>query len=151
MLGTAETLLKWLFNQDRTKLFEIKECKEKRTLTQNSYMWSLINELANKMNLSKDDTYLKMIKDYSQSMLVTIRADIDVSKFFKYYDFEREAEINGIDFKIYKVYEGSSQMDKNEFRVLLDGVIQEAQQLGIPTLTPNEIERLRYIENEKRI
>lgn len=151
MLGTAETLLKWLFNQDRTKLFEIKEYKEKRTLTQNSYMWSLINELANKMNLSKDDTYLKMIKDYSQSMLVTIRADIDVSKFFKYYDFEREAEINGIDFKIYKVYEGSSQMDKNEFRVLLDGVIQEAQQLGIPTLTPNEIERLRYIENEKRI
>lgn len=151
MLGTAETLLKWLFNQDRTKLYEIKEYKEKRTLTQNSYMWSLINELANKMNLSKDDTYLKMIKDYSQSMLVTIRADIDVSKFFKYYDFEREAEINGIDFKIYKVYEGSSQMDKNEFRVLLDGVIQEAQQLGIPTLTPNEIERLRYIENEKRI
>ena len=151
MLGTAETLLKWLFNQDRTKLFEIKEYKEKRTLTQNSYMWSLINELANKMNLSKDDIYLKMIKDYSQSMLVTIRADIDVSKFFKYYDFEREAEINGIDFKIYKVYEGSSQMDKNEFRVLLDGVIQEAQQLGIPTLTPNEIERLRYIENEKRI
>lgn len=151
MLGTAETLLKWLFNQDRTKLFEIKEHKEKRTLTQNAYMWSLINELANKMNLSKDDTYLKMIKDYSQSMLVTIRADIDVSKFFKYYDFERETEINGIDFKIYKVYEGSSQMDKNEFRVLLDGVIQEAQQLGIPTLTPNEIERLRYIENEKRI
>lgn len=151
MLGTAETLLKWLFNQDRTKLFEIKEHKEKRTLTQNAYMWSLINELANKMNLSKDDTYLKMIKDYSQSMLVTIRADINVSKFFKYYDFEREAEINGIDFKIYKVYEGSSQMDKNEFRVLLDGVIQEAQQLGIPTLTPNEIERLRYIENEKRI
>lgn len=148
MLGTAETLLKWLFNQDRTKLFEIKEHKEKRTLTQNAYMWSLINELANKMNLSKDDTYLKMIKDYSQSMLVTIRADIDVSKFFKYYDFEREAEINGIDFKIYKVYEGSSQMDKNEFRVLLNGVIQEAQQLGIPTLTPNEIERLRYIEND---
>ncbi len=42
-------------------------------------------------------------------------------------------------------------MDKNEFRVLLDGVIQEAQQLGIPTLTQSEIEKLRYIENEKRI
>ena len=42
-----------------------------------------------------------------------------------------------------------SKMDKNEFRVLLDGVIQEAQQLGIPTLTPSEIERLRYIENER--
>ncbi len=40
-------------------------------------------------------------------------------------------------------------MDKNEFRVLLDGVIQEAQQLGIPTLTPAEIERLKWIENER--
>ena len=39
-------------------------------------------------------------------------------------------------------------MNKNEFRVLLDGVIQEAQQLGIPTLTPSEIEKLRYIEND---
>lgn len=40
-------------------------------------------------------------------------------------------------------------MDKNEFRVLLDGVIQEAQQLGICTLTPDEIAKLRWVENEK--
>lgn len=149
MIGTAETLVKWLFKQERVKLFEIKEHKEKRTLTQNAYMWSLINEIANRMRLSKEETYLKMIKDYSQSMLVTIRANIDVTKFFKYYNFEREAKINGVDFKVYKVYEGSSQMDKNEFRVLLDGIIQEAQQLGICTLTPEEIERLRWVENEK--
>lgn len=149
MIGTAETLVKWLFNQDRSKLFEVKAHTEKRTLTQNSYMWSLINEIANKMRLSKEDTYLKMIKDYSQSMLVTIKAEIDVSKFFKYYEFERETKINGVEFKIYKVYEGSSQMDKNEFRVLLDGVIQEAEQLGICTLTPAEIDKLRWVENER--
>ena len=50
MIGTAETLVKWLFNQDRAKLFEVKAHTEKRTLTQNAYMWSLINEIANKMN-----------------------------------------------------------------------------------------------------
>lgn len=38
MIGTAETLVKWLFNQKRDKLFEVKEHKEKRTLTQNAYM-----------------------------------------------------------------------------------------------------------------
>ena len=143
MIGTAETLVKWLFNQNREKLFEIKEHKEKRTLTQNAYMWSLINEIANKMRLSKEETYIKMLKDYSQVAKVTVKADIDVSRFFKYYEFERETKINGVKFN---VYEGSSQMDKNEFRVLLDGVIQEAQQLGICTLTPNEIERLRWID-----
>ena len=146
MVGTAEALVKWLFNQSREKLFEVKEHKEKRTLTQNAYMWSLINEIANKMRLSKEETYIKMLKDYSQIAKVTVRADIDVSRFFKYYEFEREAPIGGVNFKIYKVYEGSSQMDKNEFRVLLDGVIQEAQQQGICTLTPNEIERLRWID-----
>ncbi len=149
MIGTAETLVKWLFNQNREKLFEIKEHKEKRTLTQNAYMWSLINEISNKIHLSKEDTYLKMIRDYSQSRLVTIRADIDVSKFFKYYEFERDAQISGVDFKIYKVYEGSSQMNQNEFNVLLNGVIQEAEQLDICTLTPEEISKLRWVENEK--
>lgn len=149
MIGTAETLVKWLFNQNREKLFEVKEHKQKRTLTQNAYMWSLINEISNKIHLSKEDTYLKMIKDYSQSMLVTIRADIDVSKFLKYYEFERDAQISGEDFKIYKVYEGSSQMNKNEFNVLLNGVIQEAEQLDICTLTPEEISKLRWVENER--
>lgn len=146
MIGTAETIVKWLFNQSREKLFEVKEHKEKRTLTQNAYMWSLINEIANKMRLSKEDTYIKMLKDYSQVAKVTVRADIEVSRFFKYYEFERETQINGVKFNIYKVYEGSSQMDKNEFSILLDGVIQEAQQQGICTLTPAEIERLRWID-----
>lgn len=146
MVGTAEALVKWLFNQSREKIFEVKEHKAKRTLTQNAYMWSLINEIANKMKLSKEETYIKMLKDYSQVAKVTVRADIGVSRFFRYYEFERETQINGVKFNIYKVYEGSSQMDKNEFRTLLGGVIQEAQQLGICTLTTNEIERLRWID-----
>lgn len=149
MIGTPETLVRFLFNQNKEKLFEIKEHKEKRTLTQNAYMWSLINEIANKMRLSKEDTYIKMLKDYSQSMLVTIRADINVVKFFKYYDEVRTTKINNVDFKIYKVYEGSSQMNKQEFSILLDGVRQEAEQLGISTLTPEEISKLRCVENER--
>lgn len=149
MIGTPKTLVKYLFNQKMDKLFEIKEHKEKRTLTQNAYMWSLINEIANKVRLSKEDTYIKLLKDYSQSMLAPIRADIDVAKFFKYYDEVRTTKINGVDFKIYKVYEGSSHMNKEEFSILLDGVRQEAEQLGISTLTPEEISRLRWIENER--
>ena len=60
MIGTAEALVKWLFNQNREKLFEVKEHKEKRTLTQNAYMWSLINEIANKMKTRLADITPKM-------------------------------------------------------------------------------------------
>ena len=41
------------------------------------------------------------------------------------------------------MFEGSSEMDSREMAILLDGVVQEAEQLGIPTLTPNEIARLK--------
>lgn len=148
MLGTAETLVKWLFNQDRNKLFEIKEHKKKRTLTQNAYYWALVNEIANHMKLSKDEVHYRLLKDYSQVALITIKSNIDIKGYIRYYEFEREADINGIKFNVYKVYKGSSEMDKKEFNVLLDGTIQEAKQLGIPTLTPSEIAKLRYIENE---
>lgn len=149
MLGTAETLLKWLFNQDRTKLFEIKEHKEKRTLTQNAYYWVLVNELANKLKLSKEEIHFRLLKDYSQVALITIKSDIDIKGYIRYFEFDRETSINGVKFKVYKVYKGSSEMDKNEFNVLLEGTIQEAEQQGIPTLTPNEIAKLRWIENER--
>ena len=34
-------------------------------------------------------------------------------------------------------------MDNREMAILIDGVVQEAEQLGIPTLTPAEIARLK--------
>lgn len=107
-----------------------------------------MNEIANHMKLSKEEVHYRLLKDYSQVALITIKSNIDIKGYIRYYEFEREADINGIKFNVYKVYKGSSEMDKKEFNVLLDGTIQEAKQLGIPTLTPSEIAKLRYIENE---
>lgn len=149
MIGTAETLVKWLFNQKRDKLFEIKEHKEKRTLTQNAYYWVLVNELANCLRKSKEEVHFDLLRDYSQVALVTLKSNVDIKGYIRYYEFERETIISNVKFNIYKVYKGSSEMDKKEFSILLDGLIQEAKQQGIPTLTPNEIAKLRYIENER--
>lgn len=151
MIGNAKAIIEYLFNQSKDKLYEIKEHKGKRTLTQNAYYWVLVNELANCLGLSKEETHFKLLKDYSQVTLIIIKSNVDIKGYIKYYELERETNINGVKFNIYKVYKGSSEMDKKEFSILLDGLIQEAQQQGIPTLTPNEIEKLRYIENEKRI
>lgn len=149
MIGTAETLVKWLFNQKRDKLFEIKEHRAKRTLTQNAYYWVLVNELANCLRKSKEEVHFDLLRDYSQVALVTLKSNVDIKGYIRYYEFERETIISNVKFNIYKVYKGSSEMDKKEFSILLEGLIQEAQQQGIPTLTPNEIAKLRYIENER--
>ena len=46
MIGTAEEIIHWLFEQPHgEQLFEIKERKRKRTLTQNAYYWSMLNQL----------------------------------------------------------------------------------------------------------
>lgn len=149
MIGTAETLVKWLFNQKRDKLFEIKEHRAKRTLTQNAYYWVLVNELANCLRKSKEEVHFDLLRDYSQVALVILKSNVDIKGYIRYYEFERETIISNVKFNIYKVYKGSSEMDKKEFSILLEGLIQEAQQQGIPTLTPNEIAKLRYIENER--
>lgn len=148
MIGNAKAIIEFLFNQSKEKLYEIKEHKEKRTLTQNAYYWVLVNEISNEMKISKEEEHFNLLKDYSQIALITIKSNIDIKGYIRYYEFQREADISGVKFNIYKVYKGSSEMNKKEFSVLLEGARQEANQLGIPTLTPNEIAKLRYVENE---
>lgn len=148
MIGNAELIVRWLFNQDKEKIFDINEYKEKRSLTQNSYYWSLLSELSSKLKLSKLEVHKNMLKNYSLTTLITVKSQIDIKEFIKYYEFERECKINGVDFKIYKVFKGSSEMNKNEFMTLLNGLIQECHQQGIPTLTKQEIEKLRYIDEK---
>lgn len=148
MIGNAKAIIEYLFNQGKDKLYEIKEHRAKRTLTQNAYYWVLVNELANCLRKSKEEVHFDLLKDYSQVALVTLKSNVDIKGYIRYYEFERETIISGVKFNIYKVYKGSSEMDKKEFSILLEGVMQEAQQQGIPTLTPNEIAKLRYVENE---
>lgn len=143
MIGNAETIVQFLFQQDREKLFEVREYKQKRSLTQNAYFWHLCNEIANVERQKKEEVYFQMLKDYGQSEVFSIRSDIDVSKYMKYYDEIGCGTVNGKEFTHYRVFKGSSEMDSREMAILIDGTIREAEQLGIPTLTAEEVTRLK--------
>lgn len=143
MIGNAEAIIQYLFQQDREKVFEVREHKQKRSLTQNAYFWVLVNEIANVTRQSKDDIHLQMLKEYGQNEVFSIRSDIDVSRYLKYYEEIGKGKVNGKEFTHYRVFKGSSEMDSREMAILIDGVVQEAEQLGIPTLTPAEIARLK--------
>ena len=143
MVGTSKQIIAWLLEQDKEKQYEIKEYKEKRSLNSNNYAWKLITEIANVMRLSKEEVYFEMLKAYGQSQMVSVLAEIDISKYFKYYSEAGESILNGKKFKHYKVYMGSSEMNTKQMSILIDGIVQEAKQLGIETLTPAEISRLK--------
>ena len=48
------TKLMNLPQEDKLKLFDVSEHKEKRSLSQNAYFWKLCSLLADKLNLSKE-------------------------------------------------------------------------------------------------
>lgn len=143
MIGNTQEIIKWLFDQDRGKIFKIEEYKQKRSLTQNAYFYVLCNEIGNALKISKDEVHLRMLKEYGQSEVFSIRSDIDVSRYLKYYEEIGRGKVNGKEFTHYRVFKGSSEMDSLEMSILINGTVSEAEQLGIPTLTPAEIARLK--------
>jgi hypothetical protein len=143
LIGNVEQIIHWLFNQDKEKLFEIKEKKKNRTLTQNSYAWELLTQLANALKLSKEDLYLKMLEDYGQSSLISVKSDIVISGFVKYYKEVGRSKLNDTEFTHYRIYKGSSQFDTYEMGIFIDGIIHECESVGIPTLTKEQVNDLK--------
>lgn len=148
MIGTAQEIIRWLFDQDREKTFEIKEHRERRSQNANSYAWVLISKIADAVRKNKDEVYLEMLKAYGQSDMVSVVSNIDVSKYFKYYERAGASELNGKKFTHYRVYKGTSEYDSLEMSIFIDGIVQEAENLGIQTLTPKELERLKSLWNQ---
>jgi hypothetical protein len=128
------------FEPDKYEL-EISKRKRKRSLDANSYAWLLINELANVMRISKDETYLIMLKRYGQSQLIKLLSEglPILLRAIKYYEIVKEVD----DCTYVKVFTGSSEYDSREMAVLIDGIVSECEELGINTMTPAEIERLK--------
>ena len=143
MIGKPNDIITWLLNQDREKVFEVKEHKEKRSLNANSYAWSLIGKIADVVRSSKDEVYLRMLKRYGQSEVVSVLSDINVDGYFKYYEEFGRSFLNGKSFTHYKVFKGSSEYDSKEMSALIDGIVSEAEELEIETLPPYEIERMK--------
>ena len=142
MTGNAIQIIQWLYNQDKDKRFDIKEHKEKRSLNANNYAWKLITEIGDVLRRSKEEIYLEMLKSYGQCEMISIVSSVDVKGYFKYYKLAGTSILNGKEFNHYKIYKGSSEYDTKEMSILLNGVVQEAKNLGIKTKDDIELERL---------
>lgn len=147
MIGTPLNIIQWLYNQSKDKVYEINEYKEKRSLDQNSYAWKLITEIANVMRLSKNEVYLQMLEDFGQSEIVSILSTVNPTGYFKYYKAIGTGVVNNKEFTHYKILKGSSEFNRKEMSIFLDGIIEECKQLGIETLSPEKIAQLKFIDN----
>ena len=148
MIGNPQEIIQWLFDQDKNKKFEVKEYHKKRSLNANAYAWALIGKIADVLRSSKDEIYLEMLKKYGQSEIVSVLSDINVTGYFKCFEEIATVKLQGKNFTHYKVFKGTSEYNTAEMAVFIDGVISEADELGIDTLPPDEVEKIKSLWGE---
>ena len=130
--------------KDKDKLsIEIKPYREHRSLNANAYAWVLIGKIADIVRAGKDEIYLKCLKRYGQSELISVLSHVPIANYVKYYEEAGESKLNGKMFTHYRVYKGTSEMDTREMSVFIDGVCSEARELGIQVETPNQLAEMK--------
>lgn len=154
MIGKPEEIVKWLFNQDKEKIFEIKEHKKPRSLNANAYCWVLLGKIADVIGSTKEEVYREYIKNKGIFRLITMNYDA-VDTFIRVWQ-ERglgwicdRSESKYEDMIDVVAYYGTSSYNSKQMANFIDYVVEEAKNLGIETLTPDEITRLKELWSEK--
>lgn len=128
--------------------FEIKQSRRGRSLSANAYAWVLIDKIAERTGEKKTDVYRHAIKEIggvSDTICVMDKA----------VDRLRESwEKNGLGWQTDTIqskvegctnvilYYGSSVYDSKQMAQLIDSLIQDAEALGIPTISDAEAEKM---------
>ncbi len=127
---------------------KVSKYRQKRSLDANAYCWAIITKIANHPDIksSKEEVYEEMLQKYGflyqdeeGYIPVTVKAGVDMSKIEGHWKFYKS---NG-KFDSYLMIKGSSEYDTSEMAHFIDMVVQEAKELGIETLTPDELERIK--------
>jgi hypothetical protein len=126
----------------------IKKAQKHRSMEANKFAWTLIDQIAARQHLKKSEVYRKAILDIggvSKEMLMKADAVPLFTEIWEGKGLGNQVEIVDEDpmgWTSIRVYFGSSTYDSAQMSALLDSLIQEAEALGIPTITPKEEERM---------
>lgn len=134
-----------LLNNEKLKVAKIDNKKKKRSLNANNYAWAIITQIADVLRAGKEEIYLQMLKRYGPSSVVSVveEAAEVFKKSVKYCEEFGQSELNGKNFVHIKVFMGSSEFDTKQMSIFIDGIVNEATELKIPTMTSTEIEKLK--------
>ena len=132
---------------------QIKKYRQKRSLDSNAYYWSLVTQLADKIGQSNSWVHNDMLRKYGQietidgQMVYIVIPDTDKAHKTAYeaqeYHIKPTSEIkqgkDGIMYRTYIMLRGSSSYDTKEMSRLIEGIASECKDLGIETMTPDQI------------
>lgn len=139
------TKLKQVVADKKLLTVEVSQYRHKRSLDSNGYMWLLLGEMAAILKTTKDELYLEVLSRYGVYTHVIVKENVveRVKSEWKTTRELGEVTINGKTGIQLQCFFGSSSYDSKEMSVLIDGVVSECKELGIETMLPSEIERLK--------
>lgn len=132
--------------KDKLLRITVKQYREKRSLDSNAYAWVLMQKIAEAIQSDKWSVYLMMLERYSRAFThIIVKPDIvdRVKAEWRTVRELGEITVNGMTGIQLQCYFGSSTFDTKEMSVFIDGLVYECRQLGIETLPPEEIERMK--------
>lgn len=144
MIGNALKIINFLYNEDKDKLYELKEYKEKRNKDQNAKYWKLLGQLSLKLKIGIEELHFRFLKEYSPRYQVLIPSNEEIYG-IEYYEKKSKIIKDGKEFNVYYVFKPSHEMATNEFAILLQGLCDECKEQDIETLSPEELKELRSI------
>ena len=103
-----------------------------------------MGQMADLLHTDKDSVYLEMLRRYGQQFVVKV-PNKSVEMFKRQYKYCEQHETLPPEERAqyYRVYLGSSTYTTKEMSVLIDGIVSECKDLGIETMTPEELARIK--------
>ena len=130
-----------------------KKIRGKRSLNANAYFHLLVGKIAEKNHTSKAFAKNLLMARYGQEEIINGERYI-ISALSSIPMSEREdihtkvvgyGYVKDKEFTHYCVLKPTHEYDSAEMSALIDGAVEEAKALGIQTITPNEIERMKQL------
>lgn len=148
-------------NEDAREVFQklsgqkirikIDKYREKRSLDANAYFHVLVSKIADVIGISKNRCKNMLICRYGQMEYMddapaVIYSNIPIEQMAE----QQLLHCNPVDYWMdgdtemiaYQVYRGSHTYDTKEMSILINGTVQEAKDLDIETMPPDELERM---------
>lgn len=130
--------------KDRDLTITVKEYRQKRSLSQNAYLWVLLDQLGQKLNQSKEEVYKSFVRDYGVFEILPIKNEAVASfkaKWAKglgwFCEDLGESKLQGYTKLI--AYYGSSTYNTAEMTRLIEAVVTECRDHGIDTWVLGDI------------
>ena len=122
----------------------IEQHREKRSINANNYSWVLQDQISKILGISIDAVHNEMVLQYGvlETISVVEEAWESAKRLFDYCKEMGRSNLNGKTFVHARVGVGTHLYNTKEMSCFLNGVVQEAKDLGIQTLEDKQLEEM---------